>query len=115
MAGTFASTAVRRHAPHTHPCLTPVAIQERLVQLRLQRPHWGPRKLLHRLAKVEPGLPWPAPSTAGEMLTRPASWRHGVGDDGHRRHAAPADRVVAQRGVGHRLQRVVPDARWDPD
>lgn len=40
-------------APHPHPRLTPVAIQERLVQLRLQRPHWGPRKLLHRLATEE--------------------------------------------------------------
>jgi len=77
---------VREHsrAPHTHPRLTPVAIQERLVQLRLQRPHWGPRKLLHRLATVEPGTPWPAPSTAGEILTR-----HGLVATRRRRRRTP--------------------------
>jgi hypothetical protein len=71
-------------APHTHPCLMPVTIEERLVHLRLQGPHWGPRKLLHRLAMVEPGPLWSAPSTAGEILTR-----HGTGVDGHRRSRSP--------------------------
>lgn len=63
---------IREHsrAPHTHSHRTPVAIQTRLVQLRMQHPHWGPRKLLYRLATGEPGTAWPAPSTAGDILTR---------------------------------------------
>ena len=54
-------------APHTRPHLTPAPLQERLVQLRVQHPHWGPRKLLHRLATLEPGTAWPAPSTATDF------------------------------------------------
>ena len=63
---------IREHsrAPATCPHLTPVALQERVVQMRLQHPHWGPRKLLHRLGTVEPDTVWPAPSTAGEILKR---------------------------------------------
>ena len=63
---------IREHsrAPSTCPHLTPVALQERVVQMRLQHPHWGPRKLLHRLGTVEPDTVWPAPSTAGEILKR---------------------------------------------
>jgi transposase InsO family protein len=63
---------LREHsrAPHHRPHLTPAALQARVVQLRMQHPHWGPRKLLHRLATLEPGTAWPAPSTAGEILHR---------------------------------------------
>jgi transposase-like protein len=63
---------IREHsrAPHMCPHETPEALQERLVQLRRQRPHWGPRKLRHRLAILEPETAWPAPSTAGDILKR---------------------------------------------
>ncbi len=57
-------------APHTRPHLTPATIQERVVQLRMQHPYWGPRKLLHRLTTREPSTAWPAPSTVGEILKR---------------------------------------------
>jgi transposase-like protein len=65
-------TGIREHSrvPQSCPHLTPVALQVRLVQLRREHPHWGPRKLLHRLGTLEPGTAWPAPSTAGEILKR---------------------------------------------
>lgn len=77
---------IREHsrAPHTRPHLTPVAIQARLVQLRMQHPHWGPRKLLHRLVTGEPGTAWPASSTAGDILKR-----HGLVTTRRRRHRTP--------------------------
>ena len=77
---------IREHsrAPSTCPHLTPVALQERVVQMRLQHPHWGPRKLLHRLGTVEPDTVWPAPSTAGEILKR-----HGLVAKRRRRRRTP--------------------------
>jgi putative transposase len=90
-------------APHTHPCLTPVTIQERLVHLRLQRPHWGLRKLLHRLAMVEPGSPCSAPSTAGEILTR-----HGLVAPRRRRRRTPPFTQPLQPARG-------PSAVWATD
>ena len=108
---------IREHsrAPHMCPHETPEALQERLVQLRRQWPHWGPRKLLHRLAILEPETAWPAPSTAGDILKR-----HGLVATRRRRCRTPSAPSplqaarAAQRGVGHGLQRVVPDAGWQP-
>jgi transposase InsO family protein len=78
---------MREHsrAPHTRPHLTPTVLQERVVQLRMQHPHWGPRKLLHRLATLEPGTAWPAPSTASEILKR-----HGLVAKRRTRRRTPA-------------------------
>lgn len=77
---------IREHSrtPQRCPHLTPVALQERLVQLRLGHPHWGPRKLLHRLGALEPDTAWPAPSTAGEILKR-----HGLVAKRRTRHRTP--------------------------
>jgi putative transposase len=87
---------VREHsrAPHTCPHRTPVALQERVVQLRRQHPHWGPRKLLHRLAMLEPRTAWPAPSTAGEILKR-----HGLVATRRVRRRTPAAMQPLQTAV----------------
>lgn len=41
-----------------------------ISKLRKEHPRWGPRKLLHRLKKLQPETRWPAPSTVGEILKR---------------------------------------------
>jgi transposase-like protein len=108
---------IREHsrAPHMCPHETPEALQERLVQLRRQRPHWGPRKLRHRLAILEPETAWPAPSTAGDILKRHGLVATGADGAGRLRRRRPCRRPGSPtRGVGHGLQRVVPDAGWQP-
>ena len=42
----------------------------RIVQMKLSRQHWGPKKVIDRLRTLEPGRCWPADSTAGEILKR---------------------------------------------
>jgi putative transposase len=49
---------------------TPPEIVARIVELRRQRPTWGPRKLRARLGRLQPDVLWPAPSTIGEILRR---------------------------------------------
>jgi putative transposase len=41
-----------------------------VLALRAARPHWGPRKLLARLALDHPQRAWPAASTVGDLLRR---------------------------------------------
>jgi len=65
-----AGLADRSSAPHAHGRQTPAAIAEALRCLRQQRPNWGPRKLVAYLSAKQPDTPWPAPSTAGEILKR---------------------------------------------
>jgi transposase InsO family protein len=58
------------HAPKRHPNQTSVKIEQRILQLRGEHPRWGARKLRGHLKENYPGLPWPAPSTIGELLQR---------------------------------------------
>ena len=60
----------RSRAPHFHPNAVEQELHERIVELRLERPTWGPRKLLAYLGRRDPQLPWPSASTAGEILKR---------------------------------------------
>jgi putative transposase len=60
----------RSHAPHAHGRATPQAIVEAIVDLRRERPTWGPRKIIGKLEGRQPGIEWPSPSTAGEILKR---------------------------------------------
>ncbi len=60
----------RSSAPHAHGRLTASAIVEALLCLRRQRPNWGPKKLVAYLSAKQSEVPWPAPSTAGEILKR---------------------------------------------
>ncbi len=60
----------RSRARHRHPNQTAAEIAEKVIELRKAHPRWGPRKLRGRLARKEPGVIWPAPSTIGELLKR---------------------------------------------
>jgi transposase InsO family protein len=76
----------RSHAAHHHPHEVSEAIERRIVELRSERPTWGPRKLRQRLSETDPSTPWPAKSTIGEILRR-----HGLVVPRRRRRATPAD------------------------
>jgi transposase InsO family protein len=57
-------------ARHTMSQTMDPAVAASLLLLRRQRPTWGPRKLLVRLAADHPGTVWPAASTVGDLLRR---------------------------------------------
>ena len=57
-------------APHQHPNQTEWAVAERLIAARQAHPTWGPKKLVAWLKAREPGVPWPAPSTVGDLLNK---------------------------------------------
>lgn len=65
-----AGLADRSHAPLRHGGATAAELVEKLVDLRRARPHWGPRKLVARLAALHPDLAWPSHSTAHEILKK---------------------------------------------
>ena len=63
-AGLADGLPIARHHPHA----TPEAVVSALVQLRKERPKWGPKKLKARLAQL--GVAVPAVSTIGELLKK---------------------------------------------
>lgn len=65
-----AGLADRSHAPLRHGRETPAELAQKILDLRRARPHWGPRKLVARLAALHPDLAWPSHSTAHEILKR---------------------------------------------
>lgn len=79
-----AGLAERSHAPLVHGRATTQEIAAAIVGMRLQRPSWGPRKLLFKLAELDPRVTWPAASTVGEILRR-----EGLNGCRRRRHRAP--------------------------
>jgi putative transposase len=56
--------------PHGNSRAIAADVAERLLQLRRQRPTYGPRKLVAWLEANEPAWDVPAPSTVGELLKR---------------------------------------------
>ena len=60
----------RVRGPKSCPHKTSPEVEQALVALRRRYPSWGPVTLLDRLKKLDPKLPLPAPSTAGEILKR---------------------------------------------
>jgi putative transposase len=76
----------RSHATHHHPHVVSEELERRIVDLRDQRPTWGPRKLRARLREIEPGKSWPAASTIGDILRR-----HGLVVPRRRRLMTPID------------------------
>jgi putative transposase len=60
----------RSRAPHRPGNGLEEEIIEAIVDLRMERPSWGPRKLKARLERLWPDAVWPAPSTIGELLRR---------------------------------------------
>jgi transposase InsO family protein len=75
----------QNRAPKTHPNATAVKIKEAVVLFRHRHPHWGPRKIIHRLREIEPKKAWPSTSTAGSILKR-----HGLVKPRRRRLRTPA-------------------------
>lgn len=47
-----------------------MAVAGRIVAEKEAHPLWGPKKLIARLARQEPGTAWPSASTAGAILAR---------------------------------------------
>ncbi len=60
----------RSRAPKSCPHRTESRCEQALSEARRKHPLWGPRKLLVVLKRRHPQWPWPAPSTAGEILKR---------------------------------------------
>jgi transposase InsO family protein len=60
----------RSHAPRVHGRSTPVELAAAIIEQKLARPSWGPRKIMAKLEERYPEAVWPVPSTAGEILKR---------------------------------------------
>lgn len=60
----------RSRRPYSSPTKTPRLIVELIVDLRLLKPTWGPKKLLWLLKKHYPNVPLPAESTIALILKR---------------------------------------------
>lgn len=57
-------------APHHCPHRMTEEVAAVLLEAKRAHPPWGPRKLLPSLARRQPDLALPAPSTAGELFQR---------------------------------------------
>lgn len=79
-------------APHQHPNQTPEWLQQEIIQMKLAHQNWGPKKVIDRLRVLQPESPWPADSTAGELLKRAGL----VKERKHRRHVAPYSEPFAE-------------------
>jgi putative transposase len=62
--------ADRPPIPKTVPHRTREEIEQRLVEAKQAKPHWGPRKLIAWLEQRDAQTEWPAVSTAGAILAR---------------------------------------------
>ena len=60
----------RSRRAHWQPNATAPDIAKRIVEMKLAHQSFGPKKVMDRLRAVEPGAPWPADSTAGDILKR---------------------------------------------
>src|SRR6201993_5571077 len=57
-------------APLRHPNQTGAEVERAVLELREAHMRWGPRKLKRVLERDQPGRPWPAASTMGEIVKR---------------------------------------------
>jgi len=73
----------RSHRPNTSPLQMPAVIEARVLELRRNRPHWGPMSLRHQLARE--GVS-PLPSVSGIYR---ALLRHGLVEPKARRKKLP--------------------------
>lgn len=55
-------------APHNQPLKTPPALVKPVIQLRIDRPTWGPNKIRARLALDQPDVKWPSTTTIGNHI-----------------------------------------------
>ena len=64
------SFADQSRRPHRSPTAISAEVEAAIVELRRQRPHWGPKKLRVVLAKQKPELALPSESTFAAVLKR---------------------------------------------
>lgn len=71
-AGGVATLGDRSRAPLSSPQRMDSRVKETLLEVRRERKHWGPRKILAYVAPRHPELAdvLPAPSTAGDLFRR---------------------------------------------
>src|SRR5687768_7540858 len=67
-SGGLAALEDQRRAPRIQAKATAPEVVRKLIELRQQRPTWGPKKLRARLEHLHPEVSWPVPSTIGEIL-----------------------------------------------
>jgi len=60
----------RSRAPRSRPGRTALDAEQLLIAARLERPHWGPKKLLPWLQRQHPDVKLPSRSTAHDILKR---------------------------------------------
>lgn len=60
----------RSSAPLRHGLATPVELVAMILDYKDKKPKYGPLKIIVKLKELHPDLPWPSPSTAGEILKR---------------------------------------------
>ena len=60
----------RSRRPHHHPDTTAPGIAQRIVETKLAHQSFGPKKVMDLLRALEPNHPWPADSTAADILKR---------------------------------------------
>lgn len=60
----------RSRAPHVSPQAMSADTQRQVLEVRLQHPRWGPRKLRAYLQGHAPEQPWPAASSIAALLSR---------------------------------------------
>jgi putative transposase len=113
----------RSRAPRVHGLATPEHLAEAIVGLRRERPTWGPRKIIAKLSQREPGVEWPAVSTAGDILKRSglvgaalSAWRAapaGGADGAFARQSCGGGGSQGMGAAGGRLAcGAVDDDRW---
>lgn len=68
--GGFEALADESRAPRRQGQETAPEVVAKIVELRKQRPTWGPKKLRARLEVLHPEIEWPARSTIGAILVR---------------------------------------------
>lgn len=88
----FDGLAPRSRAPHRHGLAMAPETAQRILTLRRERPHWGPRKLRAALLARAPQVAWPAASTIGDLLRR----ENLVERRGRRRRRSGERRPLAQ-------------------
>ena len=93
----------RSRAPHEHPNATEAKVVEKIIKARQKHPNWGPRKLVAYLMRCEPKVPWPASSTAGDIIKRAGLVRPRI----RRRHATPSSAPLSHANK--------PNAVWCTD
>jgi len=74
----------RSRAPRVHGRSTPEELASAIIEQKMARPSWGPRKIIAKLEERYPEAAWPVPSTAGEILKR-----EGLVQPRRRRHRVP--------------------------